>query len=338
MIGYSKISTRFRSLCAASVLAWLWLASVSRAQDVSQTEPHPGAAVAAQTVTIPDGTAVQLRFAQPLRGMIRTASGTKMEAHRGDKIRLVVAEEVRVKDLVVIARGAIGQATIHGAWPPTKVHGRYGNDITPPQTGLSLQLDWIEDVTGQQVPVRAAPTGKSKPFIVEVLSQNGGMVARPDSMGRDVLQIMTFTNLITMIHQRTWIPTGTRITAFVHGAVAFDPAEIKQAQSLLPITNANALFTIYRTKGHGKDLIIVSCDEKELAPIGPRQYTSVELTPGKHVCRMDSGKPLEISSEAGHEYFLEIHYKTLTGEWELQSVPSSQGEDEVARSESITKE
>ncbi len=334
-----KLTSEFRRCLAASLLVWGWLASGSRAQNGPQADQlHSCSAVAAQTVTIPDGTVVQLRFAQPVRGMIRTASGVKVEARRGDKVRLVVAEDVRVKDLVVIARGAIGQATVHGTWLPTKVRGRYGNDITPPQTGLSLQLDWIEDVTGQQVPLRASPTGKSKPFIVEVLSQNGGMVARPDSMLRDVFQIMTFTNLITMIHQRTWIPTGTRITVFVHGAVAFDPAEIKQAQSLLPIPNANALFTIYRTKGHGKDPTIVFCDDQELVPLGPRQYTSVELTSGKHVCRMPSGKPLEILAEAGQEYFLEVHYKTLTGEWELQSVPSSEGEDQVARSESITKE
>ena len=338
MPRHCELKSEFRDCLTASLLAWLWLAPVARAQNTAHTEERSRPTVAAQTVTIPDGTTVQLRFAQPVRGMMRTAGGVKVEAHRGDKVRLVVAEDVRVKQLLVIARGAIGQATVHAAWLPTKVRDRHGNDITPPQTGLSLKLDWVEDITGERVPLRALPKGKSKPFIVEVLSQNGGLVARPDSTRRNLIQIMTFTNLITMFHQRTWIPTGTRITVFVQGGVTLDPADIKQAQALLPIPNANALLTIYRTKGHAGDQAIVSCDEKELAPLGPQQYTSLELTPGKHACRMRAGKSLEISAEAGQEYFLEIHYKTLTGEWELQPVPISEGEDHVAHSEAIAKE
>ena len=339
MSGQCKLTREFRHCLTASLLVWLWVAPVSRVQNSQQTDLlRSGPGVTAQTVAIPDGTAVQLRFAQPVRGMIRTASGVKMEARRGDKVRLVVAEDVRVKELVVIAKGAIGQATVHAAWRPMKVRGRYGNDITPPQTGVSLQLDWIEDVTGQQVPVRASPKGAAKPFIVEVLSKDGGLVARPDSIRRTIFQTMTFTNLITTLQRRTWIPTGTRITVFVHGAVDLVPAEIKDAQTLLPIPNANALFTIYRTKGHGKDPTIVSCDDKELAPLGPRQYTSLELNPGKHICRISAGKPLEIPAQAGQEYFLEVHHKNLTGEWELQLVPSSEGEDQIARSESIGKE
>lgn len=74
-----------RHRLAASLMC---VASVSRAQNALQREEHSGPTVVAQTVTIPEGTAVRLRFAQPVRGMIRTKSGMIMEAHRGHKIRL----------------------------------------------------------------------------------------------------------------------------------------------------------------------------------------------------------------------------------------------------------
>jgi hypothetical protein len=332
-----------RSTAAAvaviGMVSGLCLASAARTQQVPATQASDfGSPSPSSLITIPDGTAVEMRFAQPVRALMRTASGLEIVAHRGDKIRLVAAEDVRVNQTVVIAKGAIGQASVDRAWRPMKTHDRYGRDTSSPQTGLSLRLDWIEDVTGEQIPLRASAEGKSKPFVVEVLTMKGGMVARPNSLRRDMFQAMTLTILKTMAHELTWVPTGTRITGYAHGGAALDPAEVKQALSLLPIPNANAVLTVYRTKGGGDDPKTVSCDEKDLAPIGPHQYTSVELTPAAHACRVPSGKPVEITAEAGEEYFLEVHYKKLTSEWELQSVPISEGEDKTAGAQPIAKE
>ena len=107
-----------------------------------------------------------------------------MLAKPGDKVRLVVGNAIRVNGLVVVGKGAIGQATVDNVWLPVKNYDRHGNDTSSPQTGLSLRLDWIEDVTGRQVLLRASSTGEAKPFTVEVLSKNGGMVARPEPVSR----------------------------------------------------------------------------------------------------------------------------------------------------------
>lgn len=320
-----------RSLLCVFLAPGLW----------AQSEPHaeppnlkPAAAI--QPLRIPDGTPVQMRFARPVRAPVLTAGGEETLAHKGDRIRLVVAEDVRVQGVMVISKGAIGQASVHRVGVPGEIKDRHGVRVGA-VTGLSLRLDWIEDVASSRVALRASAKGKAKPFTIEVLSQKGGMIARTASLRRDLFQSMTMTFLISGPHELTWVPAGTRITGFVDGAVELDPAEIKAALTLLPVPNVNALLTIFRTKGHSEDRPVVSCDEQTLVRIGPRQFTTVELTPGAHECRTESSKALEISLEAGEERFLEVRYKVLMGEWELQPVPISEGEDKTAGSEIILK-
>jgi len=328
---------RFRGWFKAGSLSCLGLAIISSAQTPSPTQEQGTAPTPArQTITIPDGTAVQMRFAQRVRAVLRTANGMEMMAQRGDTVRLVVAEDVRVQNLIVICKGAIGQATVDGAWKPTPTH--YGKNVQSPETDLSLRLDWIEDVTGQRIPLRVAPQGKAKPFMVDVLIQKGGTVARASSFRRDLLQSMTMTILVTWAHELNWIPAGTRITAFVHGAPTLDPAEVKQALTLLPIPDANALLTIYRPKGQKKEHTFVSCDGRQLARLGSKQHTTIELTPGKHACQLPSEPRVEISAEAGEQYFLQVRYKALPGKWELNPVSVSEGEDNVANSEAIASD
>src|SRR4029077_16466730 len=160
---------------------------------------------------------------------------------------------------------------------------------------------WIEDVTGRQVLLRASPTGEAKPFTVEVLSKNGGMVARPESLRRDLIQAATFANLITMFHERTWIPAGTRLQAFVHGATALDASEVQQAQALLPASNRNATLTIYRKKGQKDSRPRLFCDDKEISSLGAQQYTILDITPGNHSCGVWGQRPVELAASSGEE-------------------------------------
>jgi hypothetical protein len=302
------------------------------AQPLPEGQPPnvaPGAAP--EVFTIPDGTPVQLRFAQPVRGMARGGWGRiTVEAKPGDKVRLVVGSAVRVNGLVVISKGAIGQATVDKVWLPIKTYDRHGNDTTRPQTGLSLRLDWIEDVTGQQVSLRASPAGEAKPFTVEVLSKNGGMVARPASLRRDLIQSVTFANLITMFHERTWIPVGTRLQAFVHGASALDATELKQAQALLPAPNLNATLTIYRKKGQRDSHPQLLCDDKKIASLDERQYAVLNLASGAHTCHVVGHRAFELNANAGEEYFLQLQHREFADVWELKLVTTAEGEDAIA--------
>src|SRR5690349_15629404 len=67
----------------------------------------------AGVVTIPDGAKLELRFTQPLRGPISDFPWTEdvAAAQPHDKVRLVAAQNLFMDNRLVIARGAIGQAT-----------------------------------------------------------------------------------------------------------------------------------------------------------------------------------------------------------------------------------
>jgi hypothetical protein len=260
VLGFGKSKAKYFTFLTLSAIPYLCLCltPASGAQeppDVFSPETQPfqqSPIVAPQPFTVPDGTQIQLRLAQPVRGITRTIKATRVYSKPGDKIRLVAADDVRVNRLVVISRGAVGQATVIKADPPPintySYNDRYAAlaDLFVPKTGnVLLQLDWIEDVTGHAIPLRTYPAGEAKPFTMVVLAENGGIVARPPKLSQDL-------KLKNLSHAKQWAPAGTRIFGFVHGAINIDPerlAELKDAQALLPIPNPTAMLTIFRGTG-----------------------------------------------------------------------------------------
>jgi hypothetical protein len=257
----------------------------------------------------------------------------KVYSRAGDTIRLVAADDVQVNGMVVIPKGAIGQATVASIQVPNLTSG--GNyqkgaaiDLLIPKPGsVSLQLDWVEDVTGEQVSLRPLPSGESKPFVMSVSAEHGGMVVRPAKLKRDLKELLT-------AHLRTWAPTGSRLTAYVDGATSIDPDGLKQAQELLPIPDGNGILTIYRTRGQIAEHVQVACDDKTIAILGQFQYVAFEIEPGKHRCRIGQQQAFELNAEAGGQYFVHVRHKSLGG-WELILVGVDEGEDGTASGELV---
>ena len=346
ILRFGKCQWKCRVACLAlSVTACFYLTPRATAQKelpaVFPCDAQPSkeeASTAPQALTIPDGTQVQLRLAQPVRGMTRTIKGTRVYSKPGDKVRLVAADDVRLNGLVAITRGAVGQATVIKADPPPthtySYNDRYAAlaDLFVPKAGrVLLQLDWIEDITGHAVPLRAYPAGEAKPFTMVVVAENGGIMARPAKLSQDLKPK-------TLSHLKQWAPAGTRIFGFVHGAVNLDLADLKDAQALLPVPNPMAMLTIFRAKGHRAIQPQISCNDREITPIGEQQYTTLELPTGKYVCHTDGQPPIEFTADAGEEYFLRLHYRTFASGWELKLVATAEGEDSISRLEPSGKQ
>ncbi len=310
-------------------LAELLLASVLRpaAQEVAGEASFSASSTSFQGYTIPDGTTVQLRFAEALRGKMpknyckdkihNCRLGLPDQALPNQAVRLVVAADVRSNGLLVIAKGANAQATI------TKVHKTLYD-----YTGLVLKFDWVEDVTGGRIPLRESQRGKPEPIDVAVKEVTGGMMARRWTRVTEFSRLL-LPPLDRKIGMLAWIPVGTRILGFVQGDFALDEEAVRRAQALLPASSDNALLTIYRTKGHDELRPAIVCDGKELPAIAPQQYTLLELEPQKHTCLVEREQPVEITAQAGEEYFLRLHYGALAGSWKLELVSVPEGEDEV---------
>jgi len=166
-----------------------------------------------------------------------------------------------------------------------------------------------------------------------VTAEHGGMVVRPAKLKSELMGAATLGILKGRL--RPWAPTGSRITAFVEGATGIDLNEVKAAQQLLPVPNGNGILTIYRVKGDRAQQLKVLCDEKEIATLGEMQYVSLDITPGKHSCRIGEQKQFELTAEAGEQYFLQARRKSLRRGWELAAVGIDEGEDETANGQIV---
>lgn len=308
--------------CAFLLLAFGLVCSAipSASQENSGTS-----ASASQTLAIPDGTEIQLRFAQPVYGRNMKIHSELPRAKKGDTVRLVAARDVRADNLVVIAKGALAQATVSKVWLSF-------NTVT----GLKLTLDWVQDVTGEQIPLRAAKEGRPGPFRVRVYSTEGGTKAAPETLRGDYIGRDSTIN--AFLHTRYWVPAGTRIMAYVHGTTTPDFAAVKEAQALLVPQGDTATLTIYRVVGYSGHPKVV-CDSKEVSPAldKDKQYTSLDLSPGKHICQADDHTPLEINAIAGDDYYVRLE-QSLAFKWDLKRVDPAEGEDAVAHSQPATKQ
>ncbi len=171
---------------------------------------------AAEQIVIPDGAEVELRFAQEVAGkairanpLVPPANGVP-EAQAGDVVRLVATANVRIDGRVVIAKGAVGQATITDAVPV--LYNKHPSE----ETGLFLQLDWIKGVDGAQIPLRAFKKGTPGRFHADVKSEHGGVVIHPQKILPIFAAISNNENDFPADEKKkNWIPLGSRITGFV---------------------------------------------------------------------------------------------------------------------------
>jgi hypothetical protein len=321
-----------RTVLLGTITAMPLLVATAHAQ---RSDPKPAAAPsAAQPIVIPDGAEVELRFAQPLMGKAArknpfVPSGVH-EAEAGDEVRLVAGTNVRIDGHIVIAKGAVGKARVTDVLPVLS-DGR-----TSDQTGIFLQLEWIKNVNDVEIPLRAFRKGKPEKFHTIVESDHGGVVVHPQK-GLALFAVASDTDKDVPVDpkRKSWIPPGSRLTAYVQGPVSLDRSAVDQAQAQLPVSASTATLTIYRTQDNHQSAAWVACDGSPLARIGERQYAVVELAPGAHSFQIAGGKPLAVTTAPGEEYFLLVRPRTF-GDWELKPVSTGEGEDSIAGAEMVT--
>jgi hypothetical protein len=315
---------------------------------LAQTPDPLSSTAEAQHIQVPEGTVVELRFAQALWGMKAGYRVRPNHVQPGEEIRLVIAQDVVIDGKVVLRKGNPAQATVQEVWEPSvDMHG-----IQEFCTCIALQFDWIKSINNQEIPIRAyekpnlkaKEKGKVSAFSLVVDSTSAGAVAKSVPFGFDMLKPENFTKglagsmtgytAIKSIHRKDWVPPGTRMTAFVDETVLLDTAAVDAAQELLPTPNENALVMIYRLKGKKDQQAQITCDSKDAGELGAKQFLTLELAPGKHTCQADSKFPFEISVSGGQEYYLAVKADRLDGRWHLTLVSNAEGEDGVGAGES----
>lgn len=278
---------------------------------------RPPALGSSQIVSIPDGTPIEMRFAQAVVGSgsraRRDAEDQETpQAELGDKVRLVATSDVRLGSLVAVEKGAIGQATVTQVKSPLRSYS----------SGIRLQLDWIDDVNGQRLPLRATATGTPQGVMMFVRKTSSGVIAGPERRGK--MQSLTgeFRN-----SGKESIPAGTRIVGYVQASTLF---EIKDARGPA-LDQALATLTIYQLRGGSSEATTITCDGNQVGMVGAQRYLVLNLPPGKHSCHVDTGKELNMVLDADGEYFARIEAKDMG----LKAVSVGEGEDAIAGLEPV---
>jgi hypothetical protein len=307
----------------------------------------------ADQITVPDGTQIELRFAQDVWGQAVKKSALPVQVagqvHPGDTVSLVSVSDVRIGERVVIAKGALAQATVVDVVAPIMYEKQQASE-----TGLFLRLDWLKSVNGAEIPLRAFKKGSSGRFHIKVFSNGKGTKVLPDKLTPFLSKMATANDdedsaghgisqrgiqkrsIQKEDGQKNWIPVGTTITSFVQGAFPLSATEVEQAQAQLPRLNSGAMLSIYRGQDHKSAQRAVSCDSQEPTQIGERQYVVLALSAGQHSCQVDKEEPLAINVRAGDEIFAHLHPRALGGGWTLKLVSASEGEAGVAAAQLVS--
>ncbi len=303
----------------------------------------------ADQIIIPDGTQIELRFAQDVWGQAVKKSALPVQVagqvQPGDTVSLVSVADVRIGARVVIAKGSLAQATVVDVVAPIMYERQQ-----PSETGLFLRLDWLKSINGAEIPLRAFKKGSSGRFHVKVVSDGKRAKVLPDKLTPFLSKMATSNDEDNAGHSvsqrgiqkadgpKNWIPAGSTITSFVQGAFPLNAAEVEQAQALLPKLNSGAMLSIYRIQDHKSGQHAVSCDSQEPTQIGERQYVVLALTAGQHSCQVDKEEPLVVNVHAGDEIFAYLHPRALGGGWTLKLVSASEGEAGVAAAKLVSAE
>jgi PEGA domain len=154
----------------------------SRAQ--SPAPQHPAANTAPVNVVLADGTPVKLRL-----GSANASNAVRV----GENLELEVTEDVRVADVVVIARGSVASAEVTNLRSGVS-NGRGG--------WIDINLESVALSDGQRVPIRAS---KEKPV-------HGDQTTIVSSSGQDAS-----------------ITQGTDLTTFINGNQPLDLTRLRAA-------------------------------------------------------------------------------------------------------------
>jgi len=310
----------------AALLLCLFCSFVLCGQATPPRETAPDESMARAELTIPNGTPVILRFSQPVVGVPESYRMHAVDhAHKGDHVRLVVAEDIRIGNVVVVKKGSLAEATVAEADMPSKYD----------ESGLRLKFEWMKSVNDQKIPIRQKRKGngkESKKFPVYLFRTSTGTFL---GFG---MQVRGFGDAFQHILQQemgqrwTIIPVGTRVRAYVNGSISLDAMEVSKALAAFPAQNPTATVTIYREKGPAAEQPHVVCDEKDLGGLSQWQYFLLEMEPGKHRCFSKLEEKFEFSVAAGEDFYMKLHRSKMSGKWELKGIDSAAGEDAIANS------
>jgi hypothetical protein len=207
------------------------------------------------TFGLTDGTPVKLRIG-------RTMSSA--DAKTGETVDFEVLEDVKVRELVVIARGSTALATVAQAHP----NGRMGKGGK-----LDIVLDSVRLVSGEKISLRASKETKGG-------SSTGAMTGA--IVASAILFFPAAPFFLFMKGNNITIPKGTEITAYTNGDI---PLEVAKFQPVITPPIATETRPTTDSDDHSSIMVKSDPDGAEIEVDGQFMGSSpstIRLKPGEH--------------------------------------------------------
>jgi hypothetical protein len=284
-----------------SAWAQLW------SQSTGQSAPAPAAKLSA-------GTIIRLRTTQLV---------DSKDAKAGDKLPLEVMRDVRVGDLLVIAKHTPLAATL------TQIHAaprgaRRGS--------LTLEVKTISDITGNPIAVGATK------------STSGPSKEQVGAYTQTVLSMGFLAPLLFFAHgDEAVLPKGSEIDPTVSQDVSLNVNALRQRRTVLDAEQAIAreqsrtgLATVHFYFHHLRDEGVhqmVLIDGQKVVRLRDRRFFDAHISPGHHVVAC-CGQSLELDAKPDEQYYVNVIQKyswvRLSGTaWLLRLTDLDTGEEEM---------
>jgi PEGA domain len=193
----------------------LLILQVSLTPSSGSTQNSPGTGPASQALVeackqpcLEDGTPVRLRISQTI---------SSADAHVNDRVEFEVLEDIRVSDVLIIAKGGIAWGTVTEAQPKRRM-ARGGK--------LEVVMDSVRLVDGEKAALRATKEVRGG-------GHTGAMTAGIVATGLLFFPAAPF--FLFMHGKDISIPKGTEVPTFVNGNFQLDLSRFQQ-----PLTTAQA--------------------------------------------------------------------------------------------------
>ncbi|MBZ5681275.1 MAG: DUF2846 domain-containing protein [Acidobacteriia bacterium] len=258
---------------------------------VQRVEPKVGSSEAPQAVLLEDGTHVRVRT---------TTFITSKKAKTGDQLSFRVATDVKVGDLVVIPRGAIAQGRV-ASTQKNRMMGRPGK--------LVLEVDSVEAITGQSVPVRANAKLKGEGYTEKAVGQTLDRAPWTAGTGASVVAVPVF---FLFKGDNAEIPEGTIFTAYVNGDLPLDQTELLRRQP--PPKQLTGAATVYllRNESRGDKTPSLYCGAVEIGKLKNQHYVEALVPPGEYVFQSTATKRVvRLKAEADQTYYISFYPRSF---------------------------
>jgi hypothetical protein len=276
---------------------------------VAQPQPSeiPSGTAATSQIVLPAGTLVTLRTTRRL---------TSKDTKPGDLLELEVAREVKVGDLLVIARKKRATASVVEAQHARRAMrgGRVG-----------LELRTVDTITGEAIPLRAMKSARGGPTTTEK--------ANAVIEGAFILSWLPFV----FKGDEASLPKGTPMEAYVDRDVTLDAARVAERMAALEAQDAaartaartgDATVHLYHDRqGLTQEILL---EGHRLVRLRPSRFFTLRLPPGTHTVGCQKSE-LSLNLKPDEEYYVRMVWELHFLSWHCipTLTPTEQGEDQI---------